>query len=80
MSTREDLKSWVVAALRFHGGSADILQVCESPWKHHEADLRSSGALFYTSQYDIRWAAQSLREGGVLKPVHGSRSRPWELA
>ena len=80
MSSREDLKTWVVAALRFHSGTASILQVCTYIWDHHEGDLRSSGPLFYTWQYDVRWAAQSLRRTGVLKPVNGSRSQPWELA
>lgn len=80
MSSREGLKSWVVAALRFHGGNASILEVCRYIWDHHEDDLRLSGSLFCTWQYDVRWAAQSLTNSGVLRRVHGNRSQPWELA
>ncbi len=45
-----------------------------------EHELRSSGDLFFTWQYDIRWAAQYLRNIGYLHPVEGDRSAPWELA
>ena len=80
MSKREDLKTWVIDALRAHGGSATLIEVCQHIWEHHEGELKSSGDLFYTWQYDVRWAAQALRDNGTLRPVHGSRSRPWELA
>ena len=80
MSKREDLKPWVIDALRAHGGSATIIEVCQYIWEHHEGELKSSGNLFYTWQYDVRWAAQTLRDNGTLRPVQGSRFRPWELA
>lgn len=80
MSEREYLKTWVIDALRAHGGSATLIEVCRYIWEHHEEELKSSGDLFYTWQYDVRWAAQSLRNNGALKPVHGNRTRPWELA
>ena len=80
MSKREDLKPWVIDALRAHGGRATIIEVCQHIWEHHEGELKSSGDLFYTWQYDVRWIAQELRNSGALRPVHGSRSQPWELA
>jgi len=80
MSKLEDLKPWVIDALREHGGSATIIEVCQYIWEHHEDELKSSGDLFYTWQYDVRWAAQALRDNGTLRPIQGSRSRPWELA
>ena len=80
MSKREDLKTWVIDALRAHGGSATIVGVCQHIWEHHESELKSSGDLFFTWQYDMRWAAQALRSNGTLKSVQGSRSRLWELA
>lgn len=50
-------------------------------WRRHELDLRNSGSLFYTWQYDIRWAAQKLRDTGRLKPIAQRRPGvPWELA
>jgi len=62
--TRYDLQEWLVNALRAHRGSATIVQVCEHVWANHEQDLRASGDLFYTWQYDIRWAATKLRKKG----------------
>ena len=35
--------------------------------------------MLYTWQYDVRWAAQSLRDEGKLKPVNNRRDLPWEL-
>lgn len=35
--------------------------------------------MLYTVQYDVRWAAQSLRNEGKLKPVNNRRDLPWEL-
>ncbi|MGY9210632.1 hypothetical protein ACTM4X_25350, partial [Citrobacter freundii] len=46
----------------------------------YEAELRDSGDMLYTWQYDIRWAAQQLRNEGSLKPVNRRRDLPWELA
>jgi hypothetical protein len=80
MITRQDLKDWIVEALRDHNGRASVLEVCKHIWTHHEADLRTSERLLYTWQYDVRWAAKGLRDTGILKPVGGSRSGPWELA
>jgi hypothetical protein len=80
MATREDLQDWVVEALREHGGRARIVQICKHIWSHHKAELRASGDFLYTWQYDTRWAGKHLRDRGVLKPVHGSRNLPLELA
>lgn len=80
MATREDLQEWVIEALRALGGRGRIVQICKHIWDKHESDLRSSGNLMYTWQYDVRWAGQVLRNKGVLKSVDGSRNQPWELA
>ena len=80
MASKEDLKKWVVDALLALGGSAKIVDVCKHIWQHHENDLRASGDLFYTWQYDVRWAAQSLRDAGTLKTAKDSRGAPWTLA
>ncbi|MBI1356127.1 MAG: hypothetical protein GC160_17440 [Acidobacteria bacterium] len=78
--TKEDLKIWVVEALRSLGGRATVFEVSKHIWTHHEPELRGAERLLYTWQYDIRWAAKKLRDEGVMKAVDGSRSRPWELA
>jgi len=79
MLTRDSLKGLVLEALKANGGSARVVEVCKYIWGNYEADLRSSGDLFYTWQYDVRWAAQKLRDSGKLRAVKNSRS-PWTLA
>lgn len=79
MAHRRDLMSWVYDALTEHGGEAKIVDVARYIWAHHEADLSASGNLFYTWQYDMRWAAKGLRdEGKVAAPGISSRGT-WAL-
>jgi hypothetical protein len=81
MATKQDLMPWVLEALRELDGSGTVVQVCRVVWQRHEPDLRNSGDLFYTWQYDIRWAAQKLRDSGQLRPMKARRpGQPWELA
>jgi hypothetical protein len=80
LATRYDLEEWVVEALHALGGSATVVDVSRRVWQRHEHDLRASGALFYTWQYDIRWAAHRLRRRRVLLPADASPSGTWELA
>jgi hypothetical protein len=79
MITRHVLQDWVVEALQANGGRGRVVDVCKHIWKHHERDLRSAGDLFYTWQYDVRWAAQRLRDAGKLLPAN-NRNVPWELS
>jgi hypothetical protein len=78
--TKRDLAAWIVEALQANGGSTGLVGVCRHVWEHHETDLRDSGDLFFTWQYDIRWAATDLRHGGVLKAAALSPVGIWELA
>lgn len=80
MSEKRVLQEWVVEALLELGGSGNVVDVCAVVWRRHEQELRQAGDLFYTWQYDIRWAAQVLRDTGALKRVSGDRRRPWALA
>src|SRR4051794_27538178 len=73
----EDRKS---ASWLFHTCRASIVTICRHVWNNHEADLRSSGPLFYTWQYDIRWAATRLRADGTMRPAASSSNGIWELA
>lgn len=77
---RDILKDWVVEALQALGGRGRVLEVSKRVWLLHEEDLKAAGDLFFTWQYDIRWAAQKLRDEGRLKAVADDRAQPWELA
>lgn len=80
MATKHDLQDWVRDALRDNGGKARLVEVAKFIWRHHEAQLKVSGDLLYTWQYDMRWAANVLRRKGVMKPVAASPTGVWELA
>jgi hypothetical protein len=79
LATTRTLEQWIQAALRSLGGSATIVDVSKEIWKEHESDLRSSGDLFYTWQYDMRWAALVLRKNNTIKDAASSPQGVWEL-
>ncbi len=70
----------VIEALKALGGSGSVVDVCREVWKRHEDVLRDSGDLFFTWQYDIRWAAQKLRDQGRLEPTARGAASRWILA
>lgn len=79
MADKTVLQDWVVEALKHLGGSGSIIDVCRVIWQRHEHDLRASGDLFYTWQYDIRWAATKLRHAGRLAETASKSHQPWRL-
>jgi hypothetical protein len=72
------LRNRVAEALDELGGQGSVVDVCEVVWRRHEPELRRSGDLFDTWQYDIRWAAQNLRDAGLLESMKPRRG-PWRL-
>ena len=79
MAHREDLRKWLSEALEANNGSAPIVRVCEYVWEKYENELRRSGDLFFTWQYDIRWAATRLRKEGIMRAADLSPKGIWEL-
>jgi len=80
MADKKALQSWVLEALQQLNGQGTVVEVSKVVWQLHESDLRASEDLFYTWQYDIRWAAQQLRNDGRLRRATAPRSRePWRL-
>ena len=80
MAKRDDLQDWVIAALKANGGSASIVKAAEHISQHHERELRSSGDLFYTWQYDMRWACTRLRERKLVQAAETSKRGEWRIA
>jgi hypothetical protein len=78
MVKKADLKDWVVDALKARGGEGSILYVAQYIWDHHQKDLHGH-QLFYSWQYDMRWAAAELREAGVLVAAKDDRRGKWTL-
>jgi len=79
VATKNDLQDWVLDAVGAHGGRAKPIDVARHVWKHHKEDLEVSGDLFFTWQYDMRWAAQVLRDTGKLRAKRGERTGTWDL-
>jgi hypothetical protein len=75
MADKHDLKAWVLEAVEAQDGRASVLNVAKHIWQVHEPELRASGDLFFTWQYDMRWAAQALRDDGQLELV----GRDWVI-
>ena len=78
MAGRDVLMDWTEEALIALNGSASLLDVAKKIWDLHEADLINT-ELFYTWQYDYRWAATKLREKGIMKSREDSPKGIWEL-
>jgi hypothetical protein len=65
---KSDLKPAVLAALNHLGGAGNVTEIARYIWENYETELRNGGDLFYTWQYDMRWAGQALQgEGKLLK-------------
>lgn len=77
---RTDLPSLVVKALRSNNNRGTIVEVSKYVWNNYKHDLEKSGDLFYTWQYDIRWAATELRKNKILKDSKLSPKGLWELS
>ena len=56
-----------------------FIGICKHFWSKYENELKNSGDLFYTWQYDIRWAATALRKTGRMKDANLSPSGVWEI-
>lgn len=64
--TRADVADWIVDALQALGGEAHMHLVARKLWEQSGKKLTTADAMFYTWQYDMRWAAQKLRDQGRL--------------
>ncbi|MGE4385740.1 MAG: hypothetical protein AB7E39_07770 [Endomicrobiaceae bacterium] len=86
--TRQDLPELLYKTIKSLGGSAKMQEIFEKFWEVYYKDLEKSGELFYTWNYDIRWAATKLRNEKRMKPAskkensHGVDVSPqgiWEI-
>ena len=80
MIQKSDLPDLVVEALRSMGGGANHVFVAKYIWDNYESEIRESGSLLYTWQYDLRWAAQKLRNSGNYKSDSETPKGVWELS
>lgn len=79
VASKSDLARWILEVLETTGGAAHHVRVAEAIWVQHRAELEDSGDLLFTWQYDLRWAAQYLRDSGRLEAVQGRGDGIWRL-
>jgi len=79
MADREDLLDWTVQALKALGGKGKIAKIAEYIWNHHEKELRESGDLFFTWQYEMRWAGTRLVQKRKLTKTGDGKRGVWQL-
>jgi hypothetical protein len=79
MSIRDDLQDWIIDALRHYGGQATITDIAKHIWQHHQAALTASDRIQFNWQYDMRRAAETLRNRKRLKLANLSPRGTWAL-
>jgi hypothetical protein len=80
MITRKNFEEWVLDALKAHNGSASVVQVARYVWQKYIPQLQPTDDLFYTWQYDVRWAAYTLRRQKRMKAAKLSPKGIWQIA
>ena len=76
---KNELPEYLHKTLKNIGGSGTLIDVCKEFYSENEQELQNSGDLFYTWQYDIRWAATALRKNGIMLPAK-ENGGAWTLA
>jgi len=62
MKDKDFLCKCIHECLKKHNGSASILEIAKYLDKNHIKDFKDRGNLYYSWQYDFRWAATHLRK------------------
>ena len=75
---RNDLPDLLYKTIQSLGGKASMMDIFREFWKLYASKLDPAEDMFYTWNYDIRWAATELRKNGRMKPAH-SKENPEEL-
>lgn len=76
---RSDLPNLLYNLISSLGGSAKVIDIFKAFWIAYQTDLKNSGNLFYTWNYDIRWAATELRKSGRMKPASETPKGTWMI-
>jgi hypothetical protein len=56
---RNTMTVWVIEALQELGGSDKLINILKKVWEKHGEEITASGDMFYTWQYEIRWAGDT---------------------
>lgn len=75
---RNDLPDLLYKTISSLGGKASMMDIFREFWRLYISKLSPTDDMFYTWNYDIRWAATKLRKEGRMKPAH-SKENPRKL-
>lgn len=75
---RKDLPDLLYKTIASLGRKAPMMSVFREFWKLYACNLDPSEDMFYTWNYDLRWAATELRKKGKMKPA-SAKENPREL-
>lgn len=67
--TRKDLPNILYQIIYELGGSAEMIDIFKSFWSKYKNVLKETDDIFYTWNYDMRWAATQLRKDNRMKPA-----------
>lgn len=71
---RDDMPDILYDIIWQMGGRAKMIDIFKKFWQDYYDELSKSGDLFYTWNYDIRWAATKLRKAGRMKQAKGQEN------
>jgi len=77
--TKNTLCLIVYEALEYYNGKSSIIDIAKYIHNNYENLLKISGDIYYTWQYDYRWAATQLRNEGKIKRSNECDRGIWEI-
>jgi len=77
--TKNTLCLIVYEGLEYYNGKANIIDIAKYIHKNYENLLKNSGDIYYSWQYDYRWAATQLRKEGKIKQSIECDRGIWEI-
>ncbi|MDD4815529.1 MAG: hypothetical protein PHQ62_00095 [Clostridia bacterium] len=67
--TRKDLPDILYNIIHQLGGKPNMMEIFKKFWKEYGSNFTTDDDIFYTWNYDIRWAATQLRKQRKMKPA-----------
>ena len=80
VSSKASLIEWSVEALNHFGGRAHHLDIAKWIWSKKRDELFEMGDLFYSWQYELRWAGTEMRGKKIILSANDSPKGTWILS
>jgi hypothetical protein len=76
---KEELPELLYLLLIEMGGKAKLIDIFKAFYSKYESQLKKSGDLYYTWNYEIRWAATKLRKENRMVNAKEQKKGIWEI-